>query len=234
MPHCAACGADNRLGARFCNACGAVMAPAAAEHVHAPAPVTSSSVPRRTLAWIAGLGLLAVLAAAGYLVWAKFFPSPKGAGTQAVGENPRPAVELRQPQEDVRVVAEAPEAPPPELVAPAAAPPSTQPSKSQTREARAAAPGPAPQSSPAPVPETAPEPPAEPAPAPAEAEAPPPKRSIDQIYSDRAAAECEKGFRGLMCRERIRLRLCDGKWTDDEVSGMRICFAPKSGSSRPE
>ena len=241
MPHCAACGADNRRGARFCNACGAVMTLAAAEHVHeqkgegpsAPAPIASRAVPGKTLAWMAGLGLLAILAVAGYLTWAKFSPPPKGVGTQAMGESPRLTVEPQRPQDDARIVAEAPEAPPPELSAPATAPAVAQPSKSQARETRAAAPGPAAPGSAAPVPETVAEPPTEPAPAPApvEPEAP---RSIDQIYNARAAAECEKGFKGLLCRERIRLRLCDGKWTDNEAPGMRICFASKSGSIRPE
>ena len=200
MPYCVACGADNRLGARFCISCGAVIAPAGAEPGHeqrgkggssAPAPIASRSVPGKTLAWIAGLGLLAVLAAAGYLIWAKVSPPP-------------------------------PDKPPPELAVPSAVPAEAQPSKSKARETRATAPGPATLR----PPETTTAPSAEQAPAPApEREAPQATRTIDQIYTERVATECDKGFTGVLCRERLRHRLCDGKWTDNEVPGMRICFA---------
>ena len=230
MPYCVACGADNRLSARFCISCGAVIAPAGAEPGHeqrgkgssAPAPIASRSVPGKTLAWIAGLGLLAVLAAAGYLIWAKVSPPPPDKGTPAVDARQRLAEDPLQPQPGARVVAEAPEKPPPELAVPSAVPAEAQPSKSKARETRATAPGPATLR----PPETTTAPSAEQAPAPApEREAPQAKRTIDQIYNERVATECDKGFTGVLCRERLRHRLCDGKWTDNEVPGMRICFA---------
>jgi hypothetical protein len=48
-------------------------------------------------------------------------------------------------------------------------------------------------------------------------------RSIDEIYNERAAAECERGFLGLVCREKVRWSLCEGRWTPDEVPSMTVC-----------
>jgi hypothetical protein len=47
--------------------------------------------------------------------------------------------------------------------------------------------------------------------------------SVDEIYNERAAAECERGILGLVCREKVRWSLCEGKWTPDEVPSMTVC-----------
>jgi hypothetical protein len=56
--------------------------------------------------------------------------------------------------------------------------------------------------------------------------APPPKkvtRTIDQTFKQRAAAECEEGLRGLICEEKIRIKLCEGHWSTTLTPGQRIC-----------
>jgi hypothetical protein len=47
-------------------------------------------------------------------------------------------------------------------------------------------------------------------------------RTIDQLYEQRAAAECDGPF-GFVCRESIRFGLCRDKWSNTEVRGMTIC-----------
>jgi hypothetical protein len=47
-------------------------------------------------------------------------------------------------------------------------------------------------------------------------------RTIDQLYRQRAAAECD-GPLGFVCRESIRFGLCRDKWSNAEVRGMTIC-----------
>ena len=64
---------------------------------------------------------------------------------------------------------------------------------------------------------------------------PPPKpvvRSIDEQFSSRAAAECAKDFTWLICREKIRFSVCDGKWSENPPAGQSICkgVATKNGS----
>lgn len=48
-------------------------------------------------------------------------------------------------------------------------------------------------------------------------------RAIDELYRQRAAERCDEGLYGLLCRQRLRFELCEGKWTQDAHSGMEIC-----------
>ena len=66
------------------------------------------------------------------------------------------------------------------------------------------------------TPATAPEPIAPPATTYAPAQ-------IDEQYDVRAAAECSKGFAGILCREAIRLELCKEKWEDNPPVGQSRC-----------
>jgi hypothetical protein len=49
------------------------------------------------------------------------------------------------------------------------------------------------------------------------------QKGIDQIYNERATAECSRGALGLICRETLKLKLCDGKWTDAPPPGDSLC-----------
>jgi hypothetical protein len=54
----------------------------------------------------------------------------------------------------------------------------------------------------------------------------PPKpvlRTIDDVLNARVAAECESGFSGLFCREKIRFSVCDGKWSENPPPGQTAC-----------
>ena len=48
-------------------------------------------------------------------------------------------------------------------------------------------------------------------------------RTIDEQYNDRAAKDCERGFPGLLCRERLKLALCDGRWSETPPAGQELC-----------
>lgn len=54
------------------------------------------------------------------------------------------------------------------------------------------------------------------------------QKSIDEQYNERAAKECQRGFFGLLCRETMKLKLCDGKWTDNPPEGRFLCKSAKS------
>ena len=47
--------------------------------------------------------------------------------------------------------------------------------------------------------------------------------AVDEVYRRRAAERCAEGLYGLVCREALRFELCEGKWTPDAPSGMKIC-----------
>lgn len=54
----------------------------------------------------------------------------------------------------------------------------------------------------------------------------PPKqiaRTLDETLNARVAAECAKGFSGLLCREKIRFSVCDGKWSESPPPGQTAC-----------
>lgn len=54
------------------------------------------------------------------------------------------------------------------------------------------------------------------------------QKPIDEQYNERAAKECQRGFFGLLCRETMKLKLCDGKWTDNPPEGLSLCKRAKS------
>jgi hypothetical protein len=47
--------------------------------------------------------------------------------------------------------------------------------------------------------------------------------TIDVAYKRLSAAECAGGAPGLLCREKLRFRLCKQKWNDSDVPGMSVC-----------
>jgi len=49
------------------------------------------------------------------------------------------------------------------------------------------------------------------------------QKSIDEQYNERAAKECQKGFFGLVCRESMKAKLCDGTWTANPPQGQSLC-----------
>ncbi|MGZ5138184.1 MAG: hypothetical protein ACXWI6_06375 [Burkholderiales bacterium] len=48
-------------------------------------------------------------------------------------------------------------------------------------------------------------------------------RTVDQLYYQRAAAECGRGPLAFLCREQVRFGLCRDHWSRNEVPGMAIC-----------
>jgi hypothetical protein len=54
----------------------------------------------------------------------------------------------------------------------------------------------------------------------------PPEPSIDVRYERAAKVECARGVEGLLCRERLRWRLCKGRWNDGAAGATR-CQAGK-------
>lgn len=40
-------------------------------------------------------------------------------------------------------------------------------------------------------------------------------QSIDETYDERTSKECESGFSGFLCRQRMRLSLCSGHWSEN-------------------
>jgi hypothetical protein len=83
-------------------------------------------------------------------------------------------------------------------------------------------PQPAPQ-----IEESAPPVAAAPAPAPK-----PAAQSVDKQYEERTAKECDAGFTGILCREKVRLNMCKGLWSENPPAGQSICKgAPTSNSN---
>lgn len=52
--------------------------------------------------------------------------------------------------------------------------------------------------------------------------------SIDQLYEQRAAAECAKGLTGLLCREILHNKLCSGRWSANPPPGQSRCLRADS------
>jgi hypothetical protein len=48
-------------------------------------------------------------------------------------------------------------------------------------------------------------------------------RTVDIAYKRLTAAECTGGAPGLLCREKLRFRLCRQQWIDTDVPGMSVC-----------
>ncbi|MBS1186107.1 MAG: Double zinc ribbon [Burkholderiaceae bacterium] len=47
--------------------------------------------------------------------------------------------------------------------------------------------------------------------------------SIDEQFRQRAAAECGSGPGALFCREKVRYRLCQNRWSESPAPGQTIC-----------
>lgn len=54
-------------------------------------------------------------------------------------------------------------------------------------------------------------------------------RTLDELFTQRAAAECGIGLVGFVCREKIRFGLCTGRWTDREARGRTACRLARAG-----
>ena len=51
-------------------------------------------------------------------------------------------------------------------------------------------------------------------------------KTLDDAYNVRIANECEQGFvSGLVCREKVRWQMCNGKWSPDPPPGQLTCRA---------
>jgi hypothetical protein len=48
-------------------------------------------------------------------------------------------------------------------------------------------------------------------------------KSIDDQYNDRADKECGRGFPALICRESLKVQLCNGKWAENPPEGQSLC-----------
>lgn len=49
-------------------------------------------------------------------------------------------------------------------------------------------------------------------------------KTLDEAYRERISTECPQGYiPGLMCREKVRWQLCEGKWSSEPVPGQIIC-----------
>jgi hypothetical protein len=51
--------------------------------------------------------------------------------------------------------------------------------------------------------------------------------SLDAFYHQTAARDCAQGFTGVLCREKLKFRLCEGRWTDHRVIGQVVCHVAK-------
>ena len=51
----------------------------------------------------------------------------------------------------------------------------------------------------------------------------PDQKTIDEQYNIGAATKCKAGFFGLVCRETLKTKLCEGKWTETPSAGQSLC-----------
>lgn len=49
-------------------------------------------------------------------------------------------------------------------------------------------------------------------------------KTATQTYKQRSKAECDSGIAGFICRETLRVQICDGKWSSNPPSGQSVCF----------
>lgn len=49
-------------------------------------------------------------------------------------------------------------------------------------------------------------------------------KTVTQIYKERSKAECDSGIAGFVCREALRIKVCDRKWSSNPPSGQSVCF----------
>jgi hypothetical protein len=47
--------------------------------------------------------------------------------------------------------------------------------------------------------------------------------TIDEQYNSLADKECGRGIAALVCRESLKLKLCDGKWAESPPLGQSLC-----------
>lgn len=59
----------------------------------------------------------------------------------------------------------------------------------------------------------------------------PESANIDRLYEERSAAECAKGLTGLLCREILHNKLCNGRWSANPPPGQSRCL--RADSSDP-
>jgi hypothetical protein len=51
-----------------------------------------------------------------------------------------------------------------------------------------------------------------------------PKKTLDERYYERITTECKPGFiPGMVCREKIRWEMCEGRWSVDGNAGQLTC-----------
>jgi hypothetical protein len=53
-------------------------------------------------------------------------------------------------------------------------------------------------------------------------------KSIDQLYEEKVAAECARGLTGVVCREIINAKLCNGRWSENPPAGQKRCYRIES------
>lgn len=53
--------------------------------------------------------------------------------------------------------------------------------------------------------------------------------SIDDQYNTAVRLECSRGIVGLLCRESLRWRFCDGRWHDGHRRGETRCYVARAG-----
>jgi hypothetical protein len=51
--------------------------------------------------------------------------------------------------------------------------------------------------------------------------------TIDEQYNERADKECGRGIAAFICREQLKMKLCDGKYSDSPAAGQSLCKATK-------
>jgi hypothetical protein len=54
------------------------------------------------------------------------------------------------------------------------------------------------------------------------------RASIDQQYAEQTARLCSSGMSGLRCRDTVRRRLCNGRWTNTPPPGQTVCHAGRN------
>jgi hypothetical protein len=51
--------------------------------------------------------------------------------------------------------------------------------------------------------------------------------TVDEQYNERADKECGRGIAALLCREQLKMKLCDGKYSENPAAGQTLCKATK-------
>ena len=168
------------------------------------------------------VGFFVVAAAVGGLAWYALSGKDEAAPPPAPPAPVATAPAAEPPPPPPPAPAEVVPPPPPPVAAPPAAepPPPATPAKAATAKPakRKSAKESAERKGPSQVDSssymTAPTPVVQPAPAP---------QTIDEIYRDRTARECEAGLGGTFCRESIKRSLCARQWSMYPPPGKQLC-----------